>query len=119
MTGNINWVLEVNIKDGELDNLKAVMADMVAATEVDEPGTTHYKWYISADEKVCHTHEHFVDSAATMAHLGNFGAKFAERFLGAVEPTRLMVYGNPSDEVRAALAGFGAVHMTQLSGFAR
>ena len=54
-----------------------------------------------------------------MGHLGNFGAKFAERFLGCVDPTRLMVYGDPSAMVRAALEGFGAAHMTQFAGFAR
>ncbi len=54
-----------------------------------------------------------------MVHLGNFGAKYAERFLACVDPTRLMVYGDPSAEVRAAMAGLGAVHMTQFNGFAR
>jgi hypothetical protein len=51
--------------------------------------------------------------------LGSFGQNFAERFLAAVAPTRLVVYGDPNDEVRAALSAFGAVHMAQIGGFAR
>jgi hypothetical protein len=54
-----------------------------------------------------------------MTHLGSFGQNFAERFLAAADPTRFVVYGNPNDEVRGALAGFGAVHMSQIGGFVR
>ena len=41
------------------------------------------------------------------------------RFLAAVEPTRFTVYGDPSADVREALAGFGAAHYSQIGGFAR
>ena len=61
----------------------------------------------------------YTDSAATMIHLNSFGENFAERFLGAADLTRLVVYGNPNDEVRGVLSGFGAVIMEQLGGYAR
>ncbi len=54
-----------------------------------------------------------------MIHLGNFGTKFAGRFLACVGPVRLMAHGGPSEEVRSALAGFGAAQMGQVGGFAR
>ena len=54
-----------------------------------------------------------------MIHLESFRQNFAERFMAAVTPTRLVVYGDPSGEVRAALSAFGAVHMAQIGGFAR
>ena len=119
MSDNIHWVLELDIKDGELDNFKGVMKDMVDGTRADEPGALNYEWFISGDGKQCHIYERYADSAATMVHLGNFGEKFAERFLAISTPTRLMVYGDPSAEVRAAMAGFGAVHMEQIGGFKR
>ncbi len=119
MSDNVHWLLELNIKDGKLDDFKAVMNEMIEATRANEPGTLNYEWFISEDGKSCHLYERYVDSAATMIHLGSFGEKFAERFLAALEPTRFMVYGNPNDEVRAALAGFGAVHMSQIGGFVR
>ena len=119
MSDAVHWLLELNIKEGELDNFKALMKEMVDATQANEPGTLNYEWFVSDDEKTCHMYERYVDSAATMAHLATFGQDFAERFMAALEPVRFVVYGNPNDEVRAALAGFGAVHMSQIAGFAR
>ena len=119
MSDAVSWVLELNVKDGQLDAFKALAQEMSEATQADEPGATHYEWYIDADGTTIHIFERYVDDAATMVHLGNFGAKFAERFLGCVDPQRLMVYGDPSAEAREALAGFGAAHMTQFAGFAR
>lgn len=119
MSTQVHWVLELDIKDGQLANFKTLMAEMVEATKANEPGTTHYEWFVNDEETSCHIYERYVDSAAVMVHLGTFGEKFAERFLAALAPVRLVVYGNPSDEVRAALAGLGALHMTQVGGFDR
>ncbi len=119
MSDAVSWVLEINVKDGQLDALKALAREMSEATQADEPGASHYEWFADPDGMTVHIYERYADSAATMVHLGNFGAKFAERFLACVDPARLMVYGDPSAEVRDALAGFGAAHMTQFAGFAR
>ena len=119
MSDHVHWMLEVAIKPGELDNFKALMNEMVEATEANEPNTLNYEWFISEDGSNCHIYERYADSAATMTHLGSFGQNYAERFLAMVNPTRFVVYGNPNDEVRQALAGFGAVHMEQIGGFAR
>jgi hypothetical protein len=54
-----------------------------------------------------------------MVHLGNFGSKFADRFLACFEPTSLSVYGEPSAEARAALDGLGAAYLGWLGGFNR
>ena len=119
MSDAVSWVLELTIKDGQLDAVKALAEEMSEATQADEPGATHYEWYLDEDGKTVHIFERYADSAATMVHLGNFGAKFAERFLACLDPARMIVYGDPSAEVRSALAGFGAVHMAQMTGFAR
>ncbi len=119
MSDAVSWVLELNVKSGQLDAFKALAQEMSEATQADEPGATHYEWFTDADGKNIHIYERYADSAATMVHLGNFGAKFAERFLACVDPTRLTVYGDPSAEARGALAGFGAAHMTQFDGYAR
>jgi len=115
----ISWVLEMAIKPGELDNFKALMDEMVEDVQASQPDTTIYEWFYSEDGSACHIYERYTDSAATMIHLGSFAENYAERFLGAADPTRLVVYGNPSDEVRAIVGGFGAVFMEQLGGYAR
>ncbi len=117
MSDAVHWLLALNIKEGELDNFKALMKEMVDVTQANEPGTLNYEWFVSDDGKTCHLYERFADSAATMTHLASFGQNFAERFLAAVEPVQFAVYGNPNDEVRAAVAGFGAVHMSKIGGF--
>ena len=119
MSDVVQWVVEFDIKDGELENLKAVMNEMVAATNANEPDTMCYEWFISGDGKGLHIYERYADSAAVLTHLKTFGEKFAERLLAAANPTRLFVYGDPNSAARAALAGFGAVHMEQIGGFAR
>ncbi|MDA0195230.1 MAG: antibiotic biosynthesis monooxygenase [Bacteroidetes bacterium] len=119
MTDNVYWVLELSIKDGQLNNFQKLMNEMVEATKRDEPGALNYEWWLSEDKSACHIYERYADSDAAMAHLGNFGSKFAERFMTYVDPTRFMVYGKSSAQVKEALAGFGAVFMQSFGGFGR
>lgn len=119
MSDNVHWVVEIAIKDGELEKFKALMNEAVAATQASEPNTLNYEWFISDDNKSCHIYERCANSSATMTHLANFGEMFGERFMAVAEPRRLVLYGRPNDEVKRALAPFGAVHMNQIGGFKR
>ena len=92
------------------------MEEMVASTR-SEAGALGYEWFLSNDGATCHIQERYSDSGAVMAHLGTFGANFAERFLGCFEPTALYVYGDPSEEARSALDGFGAAYLGEWGGF--
>jgi quinol monooxygenase YgiN len=114
----VSWNLQLSVRDGQLDDLHALMHEMVESTNA-EPGTQVYEWFLSADGATCHTYERFVDSAAVLAHLGNFGAKFMERFLACLEVTSFSVYGEPSDEAKAVLDGFGAAYLGTFGGFSR
>lgn len=119
MSNSVSWLLEVAIKDGQFDSFKSLVTEMVEATKSNEPGALNYEWFIDADGKNGQIYERYADSAAAMTHLSNFGEKFAERFLAVLEPTRFVVYGDPGDEVKAALAAFGAVYMERIGGFTR
>ena len=119
MSDTVSWVIELKIKDGEFDTAKALMGEMVDATKANEPGALAYEWFASDDGTAIHIYERYADSAATLTHLGTFGEKFAERFMAIAEPTRLVLYGDPSAEVREALAPMGAIHLAQIGGFAR
>lgn len=118
MANSISWNLRTSVREGKLDDLKALMQEMVASTE-QEPGTSTYEWFLSADGGECHINERYADSDSVLAHLGSFGEHFAERFLACLEPTSLCVYGEPSDDARAALDGFGAAYLGTLGGFRR
>ncbi len=114
----VSWVLEVAVRPGQLDAFQSLMEEMVAATRT-EPGALSYEWFIDGDGSVVHLYERYADSAATLAHLWTFGESFAGRFLAAVAPTRFTVMGNPSDEVKSALGGFGPTFLQPFGGFVR
>ena len=119
MSDHVYWVLKAKIKDGQMDNLKALMAEMVEATQANEPGALNYEWSISADGQSCHIFERYADSEATLVHLGTFGKVYAARFMSVLQPTGMTVYGNPNEAARKALKGAGGVFMTSIGGFSR
>ena len=118
MTNNVYWTIDISIKSGALDDLKALMDEMIASTQ-NEDGALNYEWWISDDSTTCHIYERYTDAAAAMVHIGNFGAHFAERFMGLVDVTRFIVYGGHDENVRGALGGMGAAFMGSLGGFSR
>ena len=118
MSDTISWNLRLDVQEGRLDDVRSLMDEMVEATR-EENGTIGYEWFLSDDGTTCHICERYEDSAAALVHLGNFAAKFMERFLDRLQPTSLTVYGSPSDEARSALDGFGATYLGPLGGFSR
>ena len=119
MNNNVSWMVELAIKDGELDNFRNLMIEMVDATQANEPDTLNYEWAISEDNKTIHIYERYADSAAALTHMGTFGEKYAERFMASIDQTSFVVYGNPNNEAKAVLAGVGAVFMPPFGGFTR
>jgi quinol monooxygenase YgiN len=118
MGAQISWVLEVAVKPGQLGTVHALMEEMVASTNA-EPGALSYEWFIGDDGRAVHLHERYVDSVASLEHLGTFSEWFAGRFLAAVDPTRLTVMGSPSDEVKSALSGLAPTFLRPFGGFVR
>jgi quinol monooxygenase YgiN len=119
MTENVYWAFELAINPGRFEDLKTLVTAMVEATQRNEVGALNYEWAISDDRQVCHIYERFQDSAAAMTHLESFGANSAARFMEVVKPTRLVVYGTPSAQVKDALAGLSPVYMAPFGGFGR
>lgn len=118
MTETVSWSLRVAVREGRLDEFRSLMEEMVESTRA-EAGARAYEWFLGEDGGECHIYERYADSDAVLAHLNTFGSRFAERFLGCVEPTGFHVYGHPSDEVRGVLGGFGAAYLGWFGGFAR
>jgi len=117
MSEQVSWFLELAVKPGQIDDVRALIRDMVESTQT-EPGALNYEWSISEDESVVHSYERYADSGAVLAHLSTFGERFAEGLLAAVDPTRIVVYGDPTDHAREALDAFGALYMKPFAGFA-
>ena len=118
-SAGIRWILEVSIKDGKAEELESLIAKMAEAAEANEPGTLGYKWMISNDRTIGQVFEHYADSEAALVHLKSFNTNFAQSLLALVEPGRYTVYGNPSEALRSAIAGFKPIYMSEAGGFDR
>lgn len=118
MSDNVYWIFAASVNEGELDNLRALMEEMVAATEANEPGALAYEWWLSEDQSSCHIYERYADAEAVMVHMGNFGKKYLSRFMSAVTPSQLFVYG-ADDNLKKALAAMGGQYYSWFGGFKR
>jgi len=49
----------------------------------------------------------------------NFGPNFSKDFLAVAKPSRFVVYGVPTDELKKTLADFKPVYMTPFDGFTK
>jgi quinol monooxygenase YgiN len=119
MSSEVSWLLELNVNLGRETEFRSLLEEMMAAAQANEPGTLVYEWHSNADSTLCHIHERYADSEAVLAHLQAFQEQFAARFLAVLAPTRFVVYGTPSDEVKKALAGFLPFYMQRVGGFRR
>jgi quinol monooxygenase YgiN len=116
--GQVSWVVQCAVKDGQLEAFKELMEEMVAGTS-EEPQTLNYEWFISDDGETVHIYEKYADSASTAAHLSGFMEKWAGRFMDCVDVTRFTVYGNPDEAAQKMIAPFGGKQLGTWGGFAR
>ena len=119
MKENIQWTVQVQVNDGQLETAKALANEMSDATRSGEPGAVQYEWFFSEDGKHCHILEEYRDSDAAVVHLGNFLSKYVERFMGCFTPTGVYLYGSPSGELKDMMTPFGPVYLSDRSGFVR
>ena len=116
MPENINLLLELAVNPGRFDDLKTLIAELVEANR-NEAGMLTHEWAISDDRQVCHIYERFQDSAAVVTHVQSFGTNFASRFFEILKLTRLVIYGEPSVQLKDALAEANPVYMVPFGGF--
>ncbi|MYJ95355.1 MAG: antibiotic biosynthesis monooxygenase [Proteobacteria bacterium] len=116
MTSEVSWQVELAVKPGKLDNFRALTREMVESTK-DEPGVLLYERFAGDDGKIIYVYERYTDSSSAVSHLLAFGKKYSERFMNMVERKRFMVFGFPSDELKAILDQFDATYHTPFEGF--
>ena len=118
MSGYIRTDVELSIKEGKLDDFKALVNTMIKMTDVNEPNTLVYEYYINEDGTECHLLETFKDSDAFMVHMGNVSHKFDTLFESATM-TRAKIYGSPSAELKQALDPLGVQYFSHFNGVTR
>ena len=117
MSSYVSNLFTLALDPKDFPAFEALVSEIVAATQK-EPDTLIYEYSINADRTEAHILERY-RADAVVSHVDNTFAPFAERFLGLVKITSLVVYGNPDAEVRKRLDPFNAVYMESFDGFSR
>ena len=117
MNTDISWVFEAAVKPDSLDDYRALAHEISADNQAAESDQLNFEWFIDGND--VHIYERYKDSAAAVFHVQRFVKNFASRVLSLCTPTRMSVYGDPSDELRTALTDFHPRYLGTLAGYAR
>jgi quinol monooxygenase YgiN len=104
MSSEVSWVFEAAVKPGAADDYAALAREITADNQAAEPGQLNFEWFFDGQD--VHICERYTDSPAALLHVQRFVTNFAPRFLSMCTPTRMSVYGEPSEELRTALTDF-------------
>lgn len=104
----VRFMIHSKFEDGEA--VRDLARRMTAFVRENEPGTTTYKWFQSADDHVINE-DSYASTEALLTHLANAGEQgFLDEFLSLLTIASVRVLGSVDDAAREALAAFGAVH---------
>jgi quinol monooxygenase YgiN len=117
MSAEISWVFEVTVNPDALDKFSALVQEAVTDDQAAEPGSQILECFIDGQD--AHFYERYQDMAAALTHIQRFGEYYAARLFALSTPGRVSVYGEPSDEVKAALEAFSPRYLKPVAGFAR
>lgn len=118
MHGHLSWLVELDIKEGRLNDAKALMDEMVDHT-AKESFTHNYDWYISEDNTSASIYEGYDSPDSAHSHLKGFLENFVDRFVDVFDATRFVVYGSPHDDLKADLEGWNPTYLRHWGGFRR
>ena len=116
MFENIGWIVEAKINEGKREEFESVMREIVEET-LKEGGTLNYQYYVSDQGDVL-VYERFTDVASANIHVDNWD-NFAERWVAAARPTRMVHLGELPQELRQRHAALAPLWLKPLGGFAR
>lgn len=117
MKSKIFWIVELKVKESNLNLITTFMNDVFNAAVNDEKGTLSNEWFFSDDMTTCHMIDRYKSNDDVLAHLKIFDANFNERFNKYFELERFVVYGSPNEEVKEAVKGFNPIYMQHFGGF--
>ena len=117
---SIIFYLDMNVASEKAENLDKFVAYLSETVERTEPGTTYYKYFISADKTKVSLLEVYQDDAAALFHVKSFlKAVHRDEFLDTFEITNFQVLGESSEELKLAMADFTDDHRNLIDGYKR
>ncbi len=104
----VRFMIHSKFEDGEA--VRDLARRMTAFVRENEPGTTTYKWFQSADDHVINE-DNYASTEALLTHLANAGEQgFLDEFMSLLTIESVRVLGSVDDAAIEALRAFGAVH---------
>jgi quinol monooxygenase YgiN len=97
-------IARFRFQEGKRDEYLRLAEQADALVAANEPGTLQYDLFLNDDQTECMIVERYRDSEAAMEHAANVGHLFAD-VLATVELVHGELLGEPSEELRAKLAG--------------
>lgn len=119
MSEAIFWTIEATIKDGKRGELEQFLAAISEETKRVEPTTLAYEFYVGESDSSFRALERYASSEAALAHLGNAGPKLGSLMACLDGAPKIVVWGAPSDALRAAIADFHPTYCKPIGGFRR
>ena len=97
-------IARFRIHEGKLDEYKRLSAEAAEIVRTKDTGTLLYEVYFNDDESECVVLERYRDSEAAIEHAANV-RDLMEPILATVTVVHGEILGEPSEELRATLAG--------------
>ena len=111
-------IAQSRVVEGKLDELMALVDELVEFIERTEEGNLGYEWFLNEDKTEITVLEKYASSQAIAFHGANY-ADYAKRLAELREPISITVLGEVSEELRAMLEKAGAEVRAPVAGFAR
>ena len=102
--GELLGIARFKIHEGKLDEYKRLSDEAMEIVKAKDPGTLQYDTYFNDDQSECVVIERYRDSEAAMQHAANL-ADVSAGVIAIVSVVHGELLGDPSEELRAKLAG--------------
>jgi quinol monooxygenase YgiN len=97
-------IARFKVNEGRLEEYKRLSAQAMEIVKTKDSGTLRYDTYFNDDQSECIIIERYRDSEAAMEHAANL-ADISAAVLAVVSVVHGELLGEPSEELRAKLAG--------------
>ena len=112
-------VIQCNVKSNP-EEFKKWIKDRASkyVFELKEENTISYEWFLSDNGKKATLVERYTNSDATVQRFKNHGASpIASEVVEFVDFEAVYCFGNPKDDLREMLGGWGAIIQNHFCGF--
>ena len=95
----------------DLDEVVGIFESFIKDVQEKDHGVLAYHYFIDEDPLTIHVIEWYESPQAMLDHYANLNLEAAGRLVALVKLSPLHYYGDPTQEEKAQMAGFGEVHI--------